>query len=84
MPVAQAFKARVWPAIWPVAGLFASLWVGEFFEPVRLSAHLLDFVVAGLVYQALFLLDRPAQERQLYWTKLKEVLRQRRAVAVAA
>jgi hypothetical protein len=67
-----------------VAGLCASLRVGEFFEPVRLSGLLLDLVMAGLVYQGLFLLGTPARERQLYWTKLKEMSGRPRAVTVAA
>jgi hypothetical protein len=84
MPVAQAVRLGIWPALWPVLGLCASLWIGELFEPVRLSALAVDLVVAGLVYEALFLLGTPADERRLYWAKLKEMVRQRRRVAVAA
>jgi O-antigen/teichoic acid export membrane protein len=84
MPVAQAVREGIWPALWPAVGLCASLWVGQFFEPTRLSALALDLIVAGLVYEALFLIGIPVHERRLYWAKLMEILRRRRRVAVAA
>jgi hypothetical protein len=49
-----------------------------------LSTLALQLVIAGLVYEALFLTAIPAAERRYYWTTLKGLLCRTRTLPVAA
>ena len=84
MPVAHAVSRAIWPAAWPVVGLCAVLWMGQRFEPSSLSALAAQLVIAGSVYEALFLCALPANERRWYWTKVTGLLRRRRRLPAAA
>ena len=48
------WRQAVWPAVWPAAGLAAVIWVGRPFAGSTLPGLAALLVVAGLVYEALF------------------------------
>jgi len=71
-------RQAIWPAVWPALGLVAVLWVGSPLAGTRLSGLAVLLVIAGLVYQALFLgLAIPVAERRVYWSKLGQLARRR-------
>ena len=68
------WKQAVWPAVWPVAGLAAVIWGGRPFAGPTLPGLAALLVVAGLVYEALFIgLAISARQRGIYWTKLGQL-----------
>jgi O-antigen/teichoic acid export membrane protein len=76
LSVWEAFRAAVWPAVWPAlpsgALLFACrAWVGNATALTVLAAF-----VAGMIYLAtFFLLAIPVQERRWYGSKVSALLR---------
>ena len=64
----------VWPAVWPAAGLAAVIWVGRPFAGSTLPGLAALLVVAGLVYEALFIgVAISARQRGVYWSKLGQL-----------
>jgi O-antigen/teichoic acid export membrane protein len=71
VPVWTAVRHAVWPAVWPAAGLVGVIWAGHRYAGSTLAGLGALLVVAGLVYQVLFLgLAISARERRVYWSKL--------------
>ena len=54
LPVSTVLRQAVWPAIWPAVGLTAVIMVGLPFAGSRLGGIGALLVLAGLVYEALF------------------------------
>jgi hypothetical protein len=78
-------RQAVWPAIWPAVGLVAVLWVGLPFAGSRLAALGALLILAGLVYEALFVgLAISPRERRTYWSKLVQLARRDVARQAAA
>ncbi len=68
------WRQAVWPAVWPAAGLAAVVWAGWPFAGSTLPGLAGLLVVAGLVYQALFVgVAIPARQRSIYWSKLSQL-----------
>jgi O-antigen/teichoic acid export membrane protein len=81
LPISRPLMRAIWPALWPAIVMVVLLRLGATVRPDGLRGLALHFAFGGLVYMGLFLtfaLD--ADERRLYWAKLRSVLaRQRRA-----
>jgi O-antigen/teichoic acid export membrane protein len=71
LPVSAVLRQAVWPAIWPAVGLTAVIMVGLPFAGSRLGSIGALLVLAGIVYEALFVgfAIAPGQ-RRTYWSKL--------------
>ena len=74
LPASTVLRQAVWPAMWPAVGLTAVIWAGLPFAGTRLVGIATVLVIAGLVYEALFVAFAisPA-ERRMYWSKLTEL-----------
>jgi O-antigen/teichoic acid export membrane protein len=83
--VSRPLFEAMWPALWPAAIMTMALWLGRDLPPGGLFGVALHLAAGGLLYLALFLrLAIGADERRLYWTKLRGlVTRQSRAPAAA-
>jgi O-antigen/teichoic acid export membrane protein len=81
MPIHRPVLRAMWPAIWPALVMIALLRFGAPLRPDGLRGVALHFAAGGLVYAGLFLaFAMDADERRLYWTKVRAlVARQRRA-----
>jgi O-antigen/teichoic acid export membrane protein len=67
-------RQAVWPAIWPAVGLIAVIWLGLPFAGSRLLGLGALLILAGLVYQALFVgFAISGRERRVYWSKLVQL-----------
>jgi O-antigen/teichoic acid export membrane protein len=85
LSVAYTLRASVWPAVWPAAAMVAVIWAGMPITGTRLRGLAVLLVTSGLVYQALFLgLAISREERQFYWTKVRQLLRRSRRQTLAA
>jgi O-antigen/teichoic acid export membrane protein len=84
LPVAHVIREAIWPALWPVAGLCAALWLGRIFQPTSLGALALQLAVAGLVYGALFAMSLSSAERRFYWSTAAGLFLGRPRLPVAA
>jgi len=74
LPASAVLRQAVWPTIWPAVGLTAVIWVGLPFAGSRLLGLAALLVVAGLVYEALFIgLAISPGERRIYWSKLSQL-----------
>lgn len=83
VPLHRPLLQSIWPAMWPAAIMIALLWFGWRLPPASVASVALRLAVGGLLYAALFLaLAIGAEERRLYWTKLRSlVARQRQPAA---
>jgi O-antigen/teichoic acid export membrane protein len=79
-------RQAVWPAVWPVTGLLAVVWLGRPYVASSLPGLGALLVAGGLAYAALFVgCALPGAERRVYWTKLTQLAgRASRAPSVAA
>ena len=85
LPASTVLRQAVWPAIWPVVGLIAVIEVGLPFAGSRLGGLGALLVLAGLVYEALFVSFAIApEERRIYWSKLSQLTRRDAARPAAA
>jgi O-antigen/teichoic acid export membrane protein len=85
LPLAEALRKAMWPALWPAAALATIVLFGRSLAGTSLPALGGLLVVAGLVYEALFFgVAIAAEERRFYWTKLKQLLRRERQLPAAA
>jgi O-antigen/teichoic acid export membrane protein len=85
VPLWTALRHAVWPAVWPAAGLVGVVWAGHRYAGSTLAGLAALLVVAGLVYQALFLgLAISAGERRVYWSKLSQLAGRRWRAPAAA
>jgi O-antigen/teichoic acid export membrane protein len=81
----HTLRVAVWPAVWPGVLMAAVVHAGAGPAGTNLRYLALLLVVAGAVYQvAFFGLALSAADRQLYWSKLHELVRRRRAMPAAA
>jgi len=83
LPLSRPLVDAIVPAMWPAAVMSAMLWLGRDLAPAGLLAVALQLAAGGLVYAVLFLtVAIGADERRLYWTKLRSLaVRHRRAPA---
>jgi O-antigen/teichoic acid export membrane protein len=79
LPVSHALRVAIWPAIWPASLMVAFLIITRRFAGVSAISILMQAITAGLVYIAIFLwLATVREERQWYFTKAHQLLRQPR------
>ena len=72
-------RQAVWPAVWPVTGLLAVVWLGRPYVASSLPGLGALLVAGGLAYAALFVgCALPGAERRVYWTKLTQLAGLRR------
>lgn len=85
LPTGVPLRQAIWPAMWPSAVMVAGLmWLGERLPPSNLFEVAIHLTAGGLVYAALFFgLALAADERRLYWTKLRSLVARRRPHAPA-
>jgi O-antigen/teichoic acid export membrane protein len=81
LPITRPLIRAMWPALWPAVVMVGMLEAGAPLRPDGLHGLALHFAAGGLVYVGLFLVfGLDAEERRLYWTRLRTlVARQRRA-----
>jgi O-antigen/teichoic acid export membrane protein len=85
VPVWTALRQAIWPAVWPAAGLTAVVWAGQSLAGPTLRGLVALLVVAGLVYQALFVFVAISpEERRMYWSKLGQLTGRRWRAPAAA
>jgi O-antigen/teichoic acid export membrane protein len=85
IPVRLPLSHAIWPAMWPAIVMVGMLRLG-LRAPTSIVEVAIQLAVGGLVYLGLFLgLAISAEERRLYWTKLRRIVadRHRRAPAAA-
>jgi O-antigen/teichoic acid export membrane protein len=74
MSVWTMWSQAIWPALWPAAGLAAVIWVGRPFAGPTLAGLGALLVVAGLVYEALFMaVAISPRQRGVYLSKLGQL-----------
>ena len=74
LPASTVLRQAVWPALWPAVGLTAVIWVGLPYAGSRLVGIGALLVLAGLVYEALFVAFAVSPgERRIYWSKLSQL-----------
>jgi len=83
--VAEACRAAVWPALWPLSFMAAIVLPLRRLMPANLLSIAVICAAGALVYAVTFFAFAvPRQERDLYAIKLRELLRRRGGVAAAA
>jgi O-antigen/teichoic acid export membrane protein len=83
--VAEAFRAAVWPAVWPLSFMAAIVLPLRRLMPPNLVSIAVICATGALVYAVTFFAFAvPRQERDLYAIKLRELLRRSGSVAAAA
>jgi O-antigen/teichoic acid export membrane protein len=83
--VAEAFRAAVWPALWPLSFMAAIvLPLRRLMPPNFLSIAVICAAGAVVYAVTFFAFAVPRQERDLYAIKLRELLRRSGSVAAAA
>ena len=74
MSLSTMWWQAIWPAVWPAAGLAAVIWVGRPFAGPTLAGLAALLVVAGLVYEALFIaVAISPRQRGMYLSKLAQL-----------
>ena len=76
LPLGRPLAQAIWPALWPGAVMVGLIWwsAGSL-PPTRLLEVGLHFAAGAAVYLGLFvILAIGAEERRLYWTKLRTLV----------
>jgi O-antigen/teichoic acid export membrane protein len=83
--ISEAFRYAVWPTIWPLAAMALVVIPLRDALPARLYAVGIAGAAGAIAYAAAFLaLAVKRNERQLYVSKVAELVRARRRIAAAA
>ena len=79
LPLGRPLAQAIWPAIWPGGLMVGSIWwSARSFPPTHLFEVGLHFAAGAVVYLGLFvILAIGPEERRLYWTKLRTLVRAR-------
>jgi O-antigen/teichoic acid export membrane protein len=83
--VTHAFRAGVWPALWPISVMAATVIPLRSVLPPNFLSIAVMCAAGGLMYAVTFFAFAvPRQERSLYTVKIRELLRRPGGVAAAA
>jgi O-antigen/teichoic acid export membrane protein len=83
VPVLEAARQAVWPAIWPAFVIGALLFVSRRFTPAGLWFVVAEAAAAGLLYLALFVAAVGRRDREQYTAKIWELAGRKRDLAPA-
>jgi O-antigen/teichoic acid export membrane protein len=83
--LSEAFRAAVWPALWPIALTAGTVLSLRRVMPPNLLTVAVMCAAGSLAYAFVFFVFAvPRDDRDLYTAKVRELLRRRRGVAAAA
>jgi O-antigen/teichoic acid export membrane protein len=83
--LATAFRESVWPTLWPGLVMAAAIWAARPLAGTHLLQLAMFLVLAGLLYQLLFLAVAITKtEREYYWATAKLMMSRRRRMPAAA
>lgn len=84
LPIGQAYRRIVLPAVWPAVIVFAAVAGSRYAVPVRLLAVLPHMAAGALLYFAIFIAFATERDERLWIAAALTSLRRRRAESLAA